>query len=55
MRTSIELTDEELEFLNLKRENRKLRKELDEIRSIHMLDQAEIIRLRRMLEAAVDG
>lgn len=39
----------------LQAENEKLRRNIDEERNLRMLDQAEIVRLRRMLEAVIDG
>lgn len=43
------------EVRRLRAENERLRRDLDSERNLRMLDKAEIIRLRRMLEAAVDG
>ena len=43
------------EVRRLRAENAKLRRELSEAKDLRMLDMAEIVRLRRMLEVAIDG
>ena len=43
------------EVRRLRAENERLRRDIESERNLRMLDQAEIIALRRMLEAALDG
>lgn len=43
------------EVRRLRVENERLRRELSEAKDLRMLDMAEIVRLRRMLEVAIDG
>lgn len=42
------------EVRRLRAENEKLKRDLDSERNLRMLDKAEVVRLRRMIEAAVD-
>lgn len=44
----------EEEVHRLRAENEKLRRDLESERNLRMLDRAEVIRLRRMIEAAAD-
>lgn len=39
----------------LRQENRRLERELKDMELLHALDQSEIVRLRRMVEAAIEG
>ena len=48
------MTEMDLELQDLARENAKLRKEVEDLRQIHQLDQAQLIFLRRMIESFVE-
>ena len=49
------MTPQDMEIQALRREIARLRRELSEAKDLRMLDMAEIVRLRRMLEVAIDG
>lgn len=49
-----EVEDLRKEVVKLSKENRKLKADKDSVETLHLLDQSEIVWLRRMIESLVE-